>query len=493
MKHEASKKKVVSSLMWKFAEKMASDVVNLVLGVVLARLLSPSDYGVIGIVRVYISISMLLITGGFSTALIQKKEIDEDHLSSIFYIYMAITIILYVALFFAAPFIATFYGNEIYRPVLRVLGIAMFPGVVNSIQNAVVDRQLEFKMYFKRTLITLVLGGITGLVMAYYGYGVWALVGMQLVNRFSTTIILWFYVRWHPKFVFSFSKSKELFVYGYKLLISNVITTIYNNMYTLVIGKVYDANTLGLYSKGNHYPSFIMNAVDGSIASVMLPTLSARQDDKKALKNAMRRAISSSSFLLIPMLIGLAIVAKPMIEILLGEKWLMCVPFLQLSCFAYIFWPMQTTNVRALQALGRSDLFLKLGLIKRGVGSTLLVASIFLFEKQYSIYAMLVANVLSQIIGCFIHAKPNKKLLDYGIKEQIADILPALGLSVLMAACVFPLKYLTDNAFILLPLQTSVGVFIYLLVSKLFKLESMNYLIRTFKELYFNRHRKRKN
>lgn len=478
MKHEASKKRVISSLFWKMSENLSTQGLNLVVSVILARLLSPSDYGIIGLITVYINVSNIIITGGFNNALIRKKSIDDTDLSTVFYIYMVTALVLYGILFAIAPFVASFYEKPILSPILRILGLNLFPGAINSIQQAVVARSLRFKTYFYRSLVALIVSSVVALTMAYLGYGVWSLVALQIVSAVVRTAFLWFTVKWRPKLLFSLEKAKDLFSYGYKLLISNLITTVYNNVYSLIIGKVYDTETLGYYTKGNQYPSLVMTSVDGTISSVMLPTLSSMQDDKEKLKKTMRQAIGSSSFLLCPMMLGLTVVAKPLVIILLGEKWLPAVPFLQLSSFAYIFWPMQTSNVQALQALGRSDLFLKLGIIKRVVGVVLLLISI-----KFGVYAMMVASVLTQIIGCFVHAVPNTYLLGYGTKQQALDILPALALSIVMAGIVYPLTYVINNNFILLFAQAGLGAAVYFLMAKLFKVEALKFMFDTFKEL----------
>lgn len=478
MKHETSKNKVITSLFWKLSQTISTQVISFGLTMILARLLSPSDYGIIGLITIYINISTIFITGGFGNSLIRKKDIDDEDLSSVFYIYLVFSAFFYAVLFFMAPFIARFYGKPILVPILRVLGINLFPGSINSIQQALVARRLMFKMFFWRSITALTISGAVGLTMAYLGYGVWSLVGMQCTSAFVGAFVLWFTVKWRPKLVFSMSKARELFSYGYKLLISNLVTTVYNSLYGLIIGKIYDTTTLGYYTRGQQFPTLIMGSVDGTISSIMLPTLSAMQDDKTRLKATMRKAISGSSFLLNPLMIGLAVIAEPLVSVLLGEKWIPCVPFLQMSCFAYIFWPMQTTNVKGLQALGRSDLFLKLGFIKRAVGITLLLISI-----KFGVHAMMMANVMTQIIGCFIHAKPNKKLLRYGIREQVMDILPALGISVIMAAAIFPLKYLVHNDIVLLATQIISGGLIYLLISKLFKVDALHFILIEAKNL----------
>ena len=489
MKHEVTRNKVISSLGWKMSERMSTQLIQFALQLFLARLLTPGDYGTVGLISIYITLSTVIIQGGFSDALIRKIDIDEDDLSSVFYIYMVFSLLFYAVLFLTAPFIASFYEKPILVPVLRVLGLNLFPTSVNAIQQALIARSLRFKAYFARTVTAMLVSGIVGIVMAYLGFGIWALVAMQMLNIFVAVFVMWFTVKWRPKWIFSFSRAKSLYAYGYKLMLSNLITTLYNSLYGLIIGKVYDTSTLGYYTRGQQFPILIAASIEGTIASVMFPTLSSMQDNKARLKQTMRRAISSSSFLLSPLMVGLAVVAEPLIRILLGEKWMPCVPYLQLTSVAYLFWPMQGSNLAGLQAIGRSDLILKLGIIKRVVGVSLLGASLIIGPKlimkpgfEVGALAMMTANVITQIFGCFVHAGPNKKLLNYGVGTQVTDILPYLGIAVAMGAAVYPLKYVLSNSFLLLAVQVVSGALIYLLLAKLFKMKALDEFLALAKE-----------
>lgn len=489
MKHEVTKDKVISSLGWKMSEQMSTQLIMFVLQLFLARLLTPGDYGTVGLITIYITLSTVIIQGGISDALIRKIDVDEVDLSSVFYIYMVFSLFFYFILFLTAPFIAAFYEKPILVPVLRVLGLNLFPASVNSIQQALIARSLRFKAYFARTVTAMLISGIVGIIMAYLGFGIWALVTMQMLNIFVATFVMWFTVKWRPKWIFSFYRAKGLYAYGYKLMLSNLITTLYNSLYGLIIGKVYDTSTLGYYTRGQQFPTLIAASIEGTIASVMFPTLSSMQDNKTRLKQTMRRAISSSSFLLSPLMVGLAVVAEPLIRILLGEKWMPCVPYLQLTSVAHLFRPMQGSNLAGLRAIGRSDLILKLGIIKRIVGVSLLGASLVIGPKlsvkpgfEVGALAMMSANVITQIFGCFVHAGPNKRLLDYGIGTQVKDILPYLSIAVAMGVAVYPLKYVLNNPFILLPTQVVLGALIYLLLAKLFKMKALDELFALVKE-----------
>lgn len=377
-----------------------------------------------------------------------------------------------------APYIAGFYNNPILVPVLRVLSLTLFAGVFNSIQNAFVSRNLLFKMLFKSSLGAILISGTFGILAAYQGLGIWALVIQQLVNQVSITIIMWFTVKWRPKLVFSLSKVRELFSFGWRLLASSLLNVLYMDLRTLIIGRIYNPSTLGYYNRGQQFPKVIVSNIDGSIQSVMLPTLSVHQDDRKKVKGMMRRAIVSSSFLIFPMMIGMAVVAEPLVKMVLTDKWLPSVPFLQMFCVSYALMPIHTSNLQAINAMGRSDIFLKLEVIKKIMGLVILGISL-----PFGVYAIALGQVLSGIISSFVNAYPNKKLLDYSYKEQWLDIIPSLLISIVMGGMVYLFNFLYIPAWQILILQVASGSVIYFLLAKIFKIESFTYLIGTTKQL----------
>lgn len=478
MNNEISKFKVLSSLFWKLLERGGTQGIQFIVQIVLARLLVPADYGIIALLTVFIAVSQVFVQSGFNTALIQKKDTDELDFSSVFYLSLLVASLLYAILFFTAPFIAIFYGKSQLVSVLRVLSIVLFFGAFNSIQNAVVSRRFQFKKLFFSSTGALLISGTVGIYMAYAGYGVWALVGQQIVNQLSVTVILWFTVKWRPKLIFSFMRVKGLFSFGWKLLASSLIDTLYMNLRNLVIGKLYKPEMLGFYNRGDQFPSIIVTNIDGSIQSVMLPALSTQQDNKKRVKDMVRRAIVTSSFIIFPVMAVLVVISKSLVEILLTDKWLSCVPFLQISCLTYALWPIHTANLQAINAIGRSDIFLKLEIIKKLVGLTILIISVF-----YGIYAIALGGVMIGIISTVINAWPNKKLLNYSIKEQCLDILPSFILSLIMGLAVYSINFIGFYTWVALILQVVCGIILYIASARIFKLECFTYLSGTCKEI----------
>jgi teichuronic acid exporter len=476
------KRKVINGLIWKLMERGGVQGIQFIVQIILARILSPEDYGLISLITIFIVVSNVFIQSGFNTALIQRKDVNEDDFSSVLYISLVLAIILYITLFFLSPFISDFYQIEELKHVLRVLSIILFFGAFNSIQNAIIARTMQFKKLFIVSVFSILISGIVGITLAYLGFGVWALVAQQIVNQVSTTIILWFTLKWRPKLTFSLSKVGNLFSYGWKILVSYLMNTLYLNLISLIVGKIYTSQMLAFYNRGEQFPQLIVNNINGSIQSVMLPTLSAEQENKKRVKELVRRSLITSSFLIFPLMIGLAVVAEPLVKILLTDKWLPCVPFMQIFCLIYALWPIQTANLQAINALGRSDIFLKIEIIKKVIGFAILSISIF-----YGIYAIVLGSLLLEIISLFIDSYPNLKLLDYSYKEQIRDIIPSLLLSIIMGGVAYSILYINMSSYLTLIIQVLVGAIVYIGLSKLFKIESYEYLLSTIKSLIKNK------
>jgi teichuronic acid exporter len=478
MNNRINKTQVLSSLFWKLMERGGTQAVSFIVSIILARLLLPEDYGIIALVVIFTSIAGVFVQSGLNTALIQKKDADEVDFSSVFYLSLLIACLIYIILFIAAPFIAAFYKIPEITPVFRVLSITLFFGAFNSIQNAVIARKMQFKKLFFSSTGAILISGIVGIYMAYSGFGVWALVGQQISNQLFVTLLLWFTVKWRPQLLFSLERVKALFSFGWKLLVSALIDTVYRDLRSLIIGKMYNPAMLGFYNRGQQFPSLIVSNINGSIQSVMLPVLSSQQDNRPRVKNMMRRAIVTSSFIIFPMMVGLAVTAEPLVKILLTDKWLPCVPFLQIFCASYALWPIHTANLQAINALGRSDIFLKLEIIKKIMGLSILAVTVF-----YGVYAIALGGALGGIISTFINAYPNKKLLKYSYKEQWKDIYPSLLLSLVMGAVVYSIKWLDLSVIMTLTVQICVGVILYVGMAWLFKLECFQYLLNTMKSL----------
>lgn len=476
------KSKVIISLFWKLMERVGTQGIQFIVQIVLARLLLPEEYGTIAIIAIFISFANVFVQYGFNTALIQKKNADDVDFSSVFYMSLFVAGVFYFVLFFTAPFIAEFYQNLDLIPLLRVLAITLFIGGLNSIQNAVVARKLEFRKLFFSSLGAMLVSGLVGILMAYNGYGTWALVAQQLSNQMTIAIILWFTVKWRPLLLFSMVRLKELFSFGWKLLVSALINILYMDSQSLIIAKIYSPTMLGYFNRGQQFPALIVSNINGSIQSVMFPALSLQQENLQRVKEMVRRAIITSSFLIFPMMVGLAVIAEPLIRILLTDKWLPCVPFLQISCAAYALLPIHTANLQAINALGRSDIFLKLEIVKNVVGLIILGISLF-----FGIYAIALGMFISSLTSSFINAYPNKKLLNYSYLQQIKDIFPSLSLALIMGALIYCISWFNLNPVLTLTFQISAGSLLYFGMAKIFKFESFAYIIITIKQMLTDR------
>ena len=482
------KTSVITSLIWKFLERIGTQGVSFIVAIVLARLLSPADFGLIAIVTVFVTMANVFVQSGLNTALIQKKNADNLDFSTVFFSCLALAAVLYMGLFFSAPFIAEFYNNQSELvPVIRVLGLMLPLGALNSIQEAYVARNMMFKKLFYRSVGAVIPAGIIGVVCAYLGFGIWSLVAQQLSNAFLICVIMWFTVKWRPSLAFSFERWKGLFSFGWKLLCSSLLDTFYYNIRDLVIGKLFTPADLGFYNRGDQFPKLIITNINASIQSVLLPSLSTVQDDRVRLKALARRSIKTSSFLSLPMMAGLAALAQPLTLVLLGEKWLPAVPFIQICCFSYAFWPIHTTNLSAINAVGRSDVFLKLEIIKKSYGLTILAIAVYAFRSPLGI-AMSAA--ITAPLGSFVNAYPNKKLLDYGFAEQMKDFLPSFFLSVAMGATIYlGGNFLTERLnlapILLMAVSAVVGILLYFGLAKVLHFECLDYLIKTIKEWKF--------
>ena len=462
---------VISNFIWRFAERSGAQLVSFIVSIVLARILDPEDYGTIALVTVFTAILQVFVDSGLGTALIQKKDADDLDFSSVFFFNFGVCIILYGGLFIAAPFIAHFYGNGDLTSVIRVIGLTIVVSGVKGIQQSYVSRNMMFKRFFFSTLGGTFFSAFLGIAMAYAGAGVWALVAQQLSNTIIDTTILWITVKWRPRLQFSWIRLKGLLSYGWKLLVSSLLDTVYNNLRSLIIGKIYTSSDLAFYNQGDKFPNVIVTNINTSIDSVLLPTMSSVQDDRKRVKEMTRRAMKTSVYIMAPLMMGLAFCATPIVRLVLTDKWLPCVPFLQVFCITYMFWPVHTANLNAIKALGRSDLFLKLEIVKKIVGMIALFATMNISVKAMA-YSLLVVSVLGQIINSW----PNRKLLNYGYLEQLKDILPGIIIAVCMGACVYCVRLIGLSDVLTLCIQIPLGMVIYILLSKILKMESYQYL-----------------
>lgn len=473
------KSTIISGLLWKFAERIGAQAITFILSIILARLLSPSDYGAIAILLVFITIADVFVNAGFGSALIQKKDADDLDFSSVFYFSFIFSVFVYIVIFLSAPFVANFYNMPILQPTLQVLALRIPVAAINSVQQAYVSRNMQFKKFFYSTLSGTAASAVVGIFMAYNGYGIWSLVGQYLSNAVINTIVLFSVINWRPQLIFSLQRLKGLFSYGWKLLLSGLLDTGYQSLNSLLIGKFYTPADLAFFDTGKKFPMVIVTNINSSISSVLFPALASEQDEREKVKALTRKAIQISSYIIWPMMLGMAACADNIVSLVLTDKWLPAVPYLQIACITYGLLPIHTANLQAINAMGRSDIFLKLEIVKKVIGITALLISI-----QYGVLVVAITYLITGIMATFINSYPNKFLLKYSYYEQIKDMLPSFLLSLIMCILIKILPFDGLSTFFRLVLQIIIGVTMYILLSIIFKNEAFEYLVKVIKERF---------
>ena len=455
---------------------MGTQGISFVVSVVLARLLAPHEYGLIAMISIFFAISGTLIEGGFGSALIQKKNATNIDFSTIFYVSLSSSFLLYSILYICAPLIASFYNQPILSTIVRVSGLSLFLGAINSVQGAYLSKNMMFRKSFLCNIISTILSGIIGITMAYKGYGVWALVAQSLFAGIFGTVYMWFAIGWRPQLVFSFQSLKELFGFGSKILITSLIISLFKNIRGLVIGKMYAPAMLAFFEKGKSMPNLIISNLSSTIQGILFPVLSNSQDDKAKVKSILKRSIKTSALLVFPCITLLFVTARPLVILLFTEKWLPTVPFLQIFCLAYIILPIQSANMQVVQSLGRSDLTLKIEIIKKILELIIMVISF-----TISVEAVAWGIVIYNYVCLFINLYPNRKLIKYSYLEQIADITPNMIATIIMGLSVYFFIYLHLSNFVIIILQVLGGLILYFSICFLFKIESFVYIYNIIK------------
>lgn len=473
------KQKVAGGLFWKLLENGGSQGVQFVIAIILARLLTPAEYGVVGIIMIFIIIANVFVQSGFSTALVQKRQADEVDFSSVCYFELAVALALYGLLYLAAPGIADWYDICELKAIVRVLSVVLFPGAVISVQTAYVSRRMEFRGLFLSTLAASLIAGAVSIFMAYRGYGVWAMVWQQIVYYLALMAVLFFTVSWRPVMRCSLQRLREMFAFGWKLLCASLLDTIFNNLYGLFIGKIYNEELLGSYNRGEQFPKLIATNLGAAIQAVLLPAFAASQENTEKVCQMVRRAIRLSAFVTLPMLLGMFAVADNLVLALLGEQWLVCVPFLRIMCISYCFWPIHITNLQAINAMGRSDIFLKLELVKKALSLAALALGM-----CFSVYGMVMLKAMQDFLCTFVNAAPNRKLLGYSIFHQWMDVMPSALLSAVMCAGVMAAGLLLGGLtpWLRLLVQIGCGMILYVLLAWALRMESFCYLAGVVRE-----------
>lgn len=464
---ESVKKKAIIGAGWSFADSFLSQVVSFVVGLVLARLLTPEEYGLIGIIMIFIALFNSIVDSGFSSALIRKADAKDVDYNTVFITNMVLSVVLFFALYFSAPAIAGFFDHPSLTPLTRVMGSVMIINAFAIIHRTILVKRVDFKTQTKVSLIASVASGVIGIAMAVAGYGVWSLVGQQISRQLLNSVFLWVWTKWYPKIQFSIVSFKELFSFGWKLLVSGLIDTVWREIYQVVIGKCYSADTLGQYTRAQQFGSIFSSNLTAVVQRVSYPVLSEIQDDKARLKAAYQKVIKVTMLVTFCCMLGLAAIAEPMIITLIGEQWLPAVPLLQIICFQMMLYPLHAINLNMLQVQGRSDLFLKLEIIKKIIGIVPLLLGIFL-----NIYWMLIGSVFTGFVSYYLNAFYSGPFLNYSIPEQLKDIAPSFFVAIFMALIVFAISYVNLPDFVLLLIQIFLGVIIVISISELIKLDA---------------------
>ena len=456
---ESLKNKTVKGVGWSFIDNLSSSGITFLVGLVLARLLTPSEYGIMAILTIFIAVSNSIVDSGFSNALIRKTDARRVDYNTVFLFNLLVSGLLYVVLFLAAPSISRFFKEPLLVEVMRVIGWVLVINALAIIPRTLFVKEVNFKTQTKISLIASISSGVIGIGMALAGLGVWSLVGQQLSRQLLNTLFLWIYCTWRPAWEFSMQSFKELFGFGSKILLSGLLNTIFNEIYSLVIGRCYTSAQLGQYTRANQFNQIFSSNLTTVIQRVSYPVLSSIQDESERLREAYRKVIKSTMLISFACMLGLAAVARPLIIILIGEKWLPAVGFLQIICFSGMLYPLHAINLNILQVKGRSDLFLRLEIIKKIIAVGPLVLGV-LFSIEY----MLWGSVCTSLIAYFLNSYYSADLIDYPTKEQIKDILPTFLVSFVTAAAMWSLTLLSLSNWLLLPLQCLLGIVLAVLI-----------------------------
>ena len=479
---------VASGIFWKLLENGGDQLITFVISIVLARLLGPERYGTMALMLIFVAVGNVMIQTGFQTALIQKRRVDDTDYSSVFYLSLALAALLYLLIFLGAPACASYFGDTEIGPMLRALSLILFFGAAISVETAYIARNMDFRKQCTATVLADLISGAAGIGLAFSGAGTWALVFQQLIKHICLAGILFLILPWRPRAQFSARRLSVLFSYGWKVLVSGLIDTIYNNLYTPVISRLYNPVFTGLYSRGNQFPQVIANAAAQTMQAVMLPAFSKTQDEKERLRDMLRRTVKMGSFVMFPMMAGLAAVSDNLVDTLLGPDWKGAVPYLALCALGYSVWPVHIANLQAINAQGRSDLYLKLELLKKALGLMVLVVS-----ARYGIFVMIALKSCMDFVCTLLNAWPNRRLLAYGPFSQWRDILPEFVCACIMGSIVFAipgaLQYAgaalfpgkvpsaLSSSLLLLCIQIAAGMLLYPGLAALCRLESFTCLL----------------
>lgn len=470
---ESLKNKTVKGTIWSTVERFSVQGIQFVVMIIMARILTPADYGLVGMLAIFIAVSQSLIDSGFSQALIRKQDRSEIDNSTVFYFNIGVGVILYFILFFSAPLIAKFYHEGKLIPITRVICLSFVFNSLTIVQRSLLTIKLDFKTQAKASLCGTVIAGIVGIKMAYAGYGVWAIVWNQICNVSITATFLWILSHWRPILAYSWKSFNELFGFGSKLLLSGLLETIYRNLYLIVIGKFFRASDLGYYTRAHQFTDFASTNVTGIFQRVTYPVLCTIQNDDTRLREVYIRLLKTSAFIIFPLMMGIAAVAKPMIISFLTEKWLFSAILIQILCFSQMWYPVQAINLNLLQVKGRSDLFLKLEIIKKILGIIMLCITL-----PLGLIPMCFGMIINSLFSLIINTYYTGKLINLGFFKQMKDLIPILTLSIATGIIVYvTVTYIPMKAWLALSVGVMEGILLYAGLAKLFRFNEFSELL----------------
>lgn len=472
-----SKNNFIFSYFWKFLERFSVQATNFITTLILARMLTTDDYGTVSLVMVFISLAGTFVQGGLNTALIQQMNIDEEDTSTVFWVSIMVALFCYIVIYFSAFKVASFYKKEEIVSIIRILGISLFPGALNSIQVAIASRKLEFKKIFISTLVSTIIAGVISIILAILNYGVWAIVAWQLINITMTSVFMLFLIRWRPKFLFSWVKFKRLVPFGSRILISNFLVTLFQNIRSLLIGGLYSTSDLAFFNRGKQFPQVLMDGIIGSIQSVSLPIFAKQQnEDLKIYKKNLRKIMTMSYLIIFPLLFGIISISRPLIRLLLTDKWIESIPYLQIFALTYLVQPTQIICAEALKGLGLSKVTLNIEYFRKIFEIGLLICLV-----KYGPYKIAISALFAGVMSFAVSMYPNVKYLKYSIKEQIEDIVRPLIASIIMCLVVLLVEKINFSLILTLFLQIIIGIFIYIFNCYILKIKDINIIINTVK------------
>lgn len=464
------KQQTLFGFLWATLEQCGTQVVTFVVSMVLARLLTPSDYGAVALLSIFILVAESLANAGFGSALVQKKDASELDFNTVFFLSLSVGSVLYVVLYVFAPQIAAFFKHPELSAMFRVQALAIFLCVVSSVQGAEISRRMLFNVSFRVSVIASIVSAAVGLACAFAGMGPWSLVWMSFSSSVVSIAVRQFYIDWRPRLMFSWSSAGGLFKFGWKIAFAGLLDTAYGNLYSVLIGRVYTSADMAFVNKGKSIPALAMNTISGPINRVSYPVLTKLQSDQLRLRDGMRKMMTFSTFLVFPAMAGLIVCAPNLIPILFGDQWTESVVYLQLAAFGFALWPFHLFNLQGMKAIGRSDWFLVLEFVKKGLGLVIVLSTIW-----HSVFLMMAAFAFVDGPLCvLINSWPNRKLMSYPIWMQIRDVLPAAACAILMGLAILPFNYLSAPGWLVLAIQLPLGALAYLILARVFKVSALD-------------------